>query len=112
MQARQWRRLAADPAHDCYVAEQAGTIQGIVLVCYIRRLREYGWEAILDMVVSPSAACDVSQVLLDFAKERARKRGCGRLLVHMTDPEGGGRLAVLAHAGFGHAGEVLSCGLL
>jgi len=108
--ARRWRRLAADPAHDCYVAEQDGMIQGILLVSYLRRLRKYGWEAILDMAVAPSAAYDIGQMLLNFAKERARKRGCQRLLVCVTDTEGREWLASLAQAGFGHAGEVLSCG--
>lgn len=112
VQERRWRRLAADPAHDCYVAEQDGTIQGILLVSYLRRLRRYGWEAILDMAVAPSAASDIGQMLLNFAKERARKRGCQRLLVCVTDAEGREWFPSFVQDGFGHAGEVLSCGIL
>lgn len=111
-QARHWRRLASDPAHDFYVAEQGGTIQGMVLVCYVRSLRHHGWQAILDVVVPAGAAQTIGQELLDFAKARARKRGCQHLFAWMIDHAGDERLAVLAEGGFRRAGDVLSCRLL
>ena len=37
-ETRHWRRLASDPRLDCYVAEQAGAVQGLLLVCYVRTL--------------------------------------------------------------------------
>jgi len=111
-QARHWRRLASDPGHDFYVAEQEGTILGMVLVCYVRGLRHYGWQAILDLVIPPPSACTLGQQLLDFAKAHARKRGCQHLLVWGTDQAGDERLALLTQAAVDRAGEVLSCSLL
>ena len=111
-QVRHWRRLARDPGHDFYVAEQEGTIQGMVLVGYVRELRHYGWQAILDMVMPSPAACTIGQQLLDFAKARARKRGCQHLLVWVTDQARDERLPALAQAGFRRVGEVLSYSLL
>jgi len=107
---RHWRRLAGDPALDFYVAEQAGTIRGIVLVCYVRELQRPGWQAILDVVVPASATCDIGQKLLDFAKARARKRGCQRMLVWMTD-KGESQHVLFARGGFHRIGEVLSYSL-
>ena len=111
-QARHWRRLASDPAHDFYVAEQEDTLRGMVLVSYVRGLRHYGWQAILDVVFPSPAVCAISQTLLDFAKARARKRGCRHLFVWVTDHARDEQLAPLMQAGFHRAGEVLSCGLL
>src|SRR5262245_51229458 len=79
-QIRHWRKLASDPGHDFYVAEHEGSIQGMVLVSYIRGLRHPGWQAVLDMVVSSAVIYSIGQELLDFAKGRARKRGCRSLL--------------------------------
>lgn len=75
-EVRHWRRLARDPALDFYVAQHADVLQGMILVSYIRRLRRSGWLAILDIAVLPSAPAQVGQALLDFAKGRAKKRGC------------------------------------
>ena len=108
---RWWRRLAADPAHDCYVAECDGTIQGLILLCYIRRLQQHGWEAILDMVVPPSASREIRLALLDFAKARARQRGCQRVLAFSTKTDALPP-ATECQEGFAHAGHVFSCPVL
>lgn len=108
-QVRHWRRLASDPGLDFYVAEQGGTIQGIVLVCYIRDLRCPGWQAILDVVVPAADEYGIVQALLAFAKARARKRGCQRLLVCEVESKDNGRGVPLVSAGFRPIGEVLSC---
>jgi GNAT superfamily N-acetyltransferase len=110
-QIRHWRRLASDPCLDFYVAEQEGTVRGMVLICYIRELSHPGWQAVLDVIAPLSAEDGISQALFDFSKERARRRGCRRLLVHEIDHEHDGRHATLAHAGFHRVGNVLSCGL-
>ena len=80
-ETRYWRRLASDPRLDFYIAEQAGAVQGMLLVCYVRTLGSPGWQALLDLIVRPAAAPDIVQALLDFAKARARRRGCQQLLV-------------------------------
>ena len=110
-QIRHWRRLASDPRFDFYIAEQAGTVRGMVLICYIRELSRPGWQAVLDVVAPLSAEGGIGQALLDFGKERARKRGCQRLLVYGSDHEQDGRRAALAQAGFHSVGDVLCCGL-
>lgn len=109
-QVRHWRRLATDLRHDFYVAEQEGVLLGIVLVCYVRSLRHYGWDALLDLVVSPVNACHIEQRLLAFAKARARKRGCRTLLIYAADQEQDKRTP-LARAGFSRVGDVLACEL-
>jgi N-acetylglutamate synthase-like GNAT family acetyltransferase len=111
-QLRHWRRLASDPRLDFYIAEQEGTIRGLVLVCYIRELSRPGWQAILDIVAPLSAESSIGRALIDFVKERARRRGCQRLLAYEIEHERDGRCASLAQAGFRRVGEVLCCGLL
>jgi N-acetylglutamate synthase-like GNAT family acetyltransferase len=108
-QVRHWRRLASDPRQDFYVAEHEGAIRGMVLVCYIRELRRPGWLAILD-IVAPGE-CRIGQALLDFAKERARKRGCQRLLMWGCDRKGDMLCTSLLPSEFRGVGEVLSCEL-
>ena len=110
-QVRHWRRLASDPSLDFYIAEQEGPIRGMVLVCYIRELSRPGWQAILDVVAPVSAECSIGRALLDFVKQRARKRGCQRLLVYELVHERDERCASLAQAGFHRVGDVLRCGL-
>jgi N-acetylglutamate synthase-like GNAT family acetyltransferase len=111
-QIRHWRRLASDPSLDFYVAEHNdGSIQGVVLVCYVRRLRVRGWEAVLDIVVHPAAASTIGQTLLDFAKARARKRGCQQLRLYTQHASRDQRYGFLTQAGFVPTGDVLSCGL-
>ena len=121
-ETRYWRRLAADPSIDFYVAEHAGTLQGMVLVCYIRRLDYHGWCAVLDFVVSVSTAeaeredmsgvrNDIGQALLDFAKARAHKRGCQQLLVHRLEPDAQLKQELLTRNGFQPAGPLFSCSL-
>jgi N-acetylglutamate synthase-like GNAT family acetyltransferase len=108
-QMRHWRRLACDPGLDFYVAEQQGKIHGIVLVCYIRDLRYPGWQAILNVVVPAAEEYGIVQALLAFAKARARKRGCQRLLVYEIESRDNGKEVSLDSAGFRPVGEVLSC---
>jgi len=106
-----WRRLAGDPAHDFYVAEQHGTLQGIVLVSYVRTLIHLGWLATLDLAISPAAESTVSFELIDFAKDRARKRGCQRIVVYSNGSAPLMPLTPLLETGFLRTGEVLSCPL-
>jgi GNAT superfamily N-acetyltransferase len=111
-QVRYWRRVAGDPSHDFYVAEQGGTVRGMVLVCYIRGLTAQGWRAILDLVAPAPSLCDAGPLLLDFAKTRALRRGCHHIMVWNTPEEHSEDLiALFVRAGFRHSGEVLSCAL-
>ena len=106
-----WRRLVSDPAHDFYVAEQHGTLHGMVLVSYVRTLIHLGWLAILNIAVVPLAPDDVSHKLIDFAKVRARKRGCQLLVMYVSGSEHQTALTPLLETGFLRTGEVLSCPL-
>ena len=111
-QIRYWRRVASDPAHDFYVAEQEGTVRGMVLVSYIRSLTSQGWQAVLDLVAPASALRDVGLLLLTFAKARAQQRGCQQIMVWNTATNQSEQLTMLfCQAGFLHSGEVLSCAL-
>jgi N-acetylglutamate synthase-like GNAT family acetyltransferase len=110
-QVRHWRRIAADPTHDFYVAEQEGTVRGMVLVSYIRGLTYRGWQAILDLVAPVSALRDVGFALLNFAKARAQQRGCQHILVWQATHQEEGLTALFCQAGFLRSGEVLSCAL-
>ena len=107
VETRHWRRLVSDPALDFYVAEQADAIQGMLLVCYVRTLGSPGWQALLNMIVRPAAGQDIAQALLDFAKARARKRGCQQLRVQSDRPY----RELLIQNGFIEAGTLLSCPL-
>ncbi len=103
-----WRRLASDPRLDFYVAEQAGAVQGMLLVCYVRTLGSPGWQALLDLIVRPAAAPDIAQALLDFAKARARRRGCQQLLVQSARAD----RRLLTQNGFAAAGPLFACSLV
>jgi len=106
-ETRHWRRLASDPRLDFYVAEQAGTVQGMLLVCYVRTLGSPGWQALLDLIVRPAAA-DIARALLDFAKARARQRGCQQLLVQSARAD----RRLLTQNGFAAAGPLFACSLV
>lgn len=106
--AQHWRRLASDPAHDFYVAEQQDSLQGMVLVSYVRTLVQLGWLAILDLAIISTAQHDVSLELIDFAKTRARKRGCQHLIVYTCTNKQHLPLTTLLETGFLRIGEVLS----
>ena len=111
-QIRHWRRVASDPSHDLYVAEQGGTVRGMVLVSYIRGLTAQGWRAILDLAAPVSALCDTGLLLLNFAKTRAQRRGCHSIMVWNTPKEQAEEFtALFVRAGFLRSGEVLSCAL-
>jgi N-acetylglutamate synthase-like GNAT family acetyltransferase len=111
-QVRYWRRVASSPIHDFYVAEQEGTVCGMVLVSYIRGLTSQGWRAILDFVAPVSAFSDVGPLLLTFAKTRAQQRGCQQIMVWTTTQDQSEELTTLfCQAGFLRSGEVLSCAL-
>ena len=106
-ETRYWRRLASDPRLDFYVAEQAGAVQGMLLVCYVRTLGSPGWQALLDLIVRPAVAPDIAQALLDFAKARARQRGCQQLLVQSDRAD----RQLLTQNGFAAAGPLFVCPL-
>ena len=106
-ETRYWRRLASDPRLDFYVAEQAGAVQGMLLVCYMRTLGSPGWQALLDLIVRPAVAPDIAQALLDFAKARARQRGCQQLLVQSDRAD----RQLLTQNGFAAAGPLFACPL-
>jgi N-acetylglutamate synthase-like GNAT family acetyltransferase len=110
-QARHWRRLAGDPSLDFYVAEQNGALLGALLVCYVRMLREHGWRAVLDLVFRPPSPDALGQDLVNFAKARARQRGCRHIIAWSREAAENGHLATLTQGGFLPLGEVLSCEL-
>ena len=109
--AQHWRRLASDPTHDFYVAEQHEVLQGMVLVSYVRTLVHLGWLAILDMAIVSTAPPDISLALIDFAKVRARKRGCQHLVAYSRTNQQHLPLTPLLETGFLRFGDVLSCPL-
>ena len=112
--ARHWRRLAQDPAHDFYVAERDGTLWGMLLVSYVRTLRNPGWQAVLDTAVLQTGSPDISRALLRFAKERARKRGCQVLTCSAPSEQYSPQmlLELLMEDGFQHSGAILYCSLI
>lgn len=110
-QVRHWRRLASDPSLDFYIAERDGAILGALVVCYIRTLREQGWQAVLDVALALASSCELGLALVRFAKMRARKRGCRRLIVWRGKTASHDHLAILQQGGFRPAGDMLSCEL-
>ena len=109
-EVRHWRRLAQDPALDFYVAARDDALWGMLLVSYIRALRFKGWQAILELAVVPTAPLDIGLALLDFAKERARKRGCPVLVWPTTGELSSGQMfpALLIENGFQRVWEIWS----
>jgi len=106
-----WRRLASDPAHDFYVVEHQGALHGMVLVSYVRTLAHLGWLAVLDLAVTSTTPTDISFALIDFAKARARKRGCQRMVAYPCTNSERMPLTPLLETGFLRTGDVFSCPL-
>ena len=104
-----WRRLASDLAHDFYVIEHHGTLHGMVLVSYVRTLAHLGWLAVLELAVMSTAPNDIGFALIDFAKARARKRGCQRMVVYPCTNSERMPLTPLLETGFLRTGDVFSC---
>lgn len=80
--ARAFRRIIADLGTDVYVAEnEGGEIVGMVSVVYARSLAQGGLCALLDAArTRHEPAYALLAPLVAFAEERARKRGCRRLM--------------------------------
>ncbi len=112
-EVRHWRRLARDPALDFYVAQHDDVLQGMILVNYIRRLHRSSWQAIVDIAVLPSAPAQVGQALLNFAKERAKKRACPSVVWLPCSGQSAMQLTTtfFRDNGFQQFGEFWSCPL-
>lgn len=110
-EARHWRRLAHDPSVDFYVAQHDQGLHGMILLNYVRSLRQHGWQAFLDMAVGQSAPSNAKNALLDFAKRRARKRSCVSL-VWLPGPQAAVPPSVLVANGFRRSGEIWACDLV
>lgn len=109
--ARHWRRLADDPGLDFYVAQDNDGLHGVLLLSYVRRLRDRGWHAFVDIALEDTAPMSVGNALIEFAKRRARTRACDAVLwlpdlEVPTPPEVG---ALLADNGFCPRGACWSC---
>lgn len=109
--ARHWRRLADDPGLDFYVAQDDDALHGVVLLSYVRRLRDRGWHAFVDIALKDAAPTSVGNALIGFAKRRARTRACDAVLwlpdlEVRTPPEVG---ALLADNGFCRRGACWVC---
>lgn len=114
-QTQHWRRLAADPSHDFYVADYNGTLQGALLVSYARALRQTGWNALLELLIRPQASPEIALRLLEIAKQRARQRGCLCIWAwpdhDRAATEASERAALFQQAGFVAIDELRSCTL-
>ena len=109
--ARHWRRLADDPGLDFYVAQDDDGLHGVVLLSYVRRLRDLGWHAFVDIALEDTAPMSVGNALIEFAKRRAHTRACDAVLwlpdlEVRTPPE---VAALLADNGFCRRGACWSC---
>lgn len=109
--ARHWRRLADDPGLDFYVAQDDDGLHGVVLLSYVRRLRDRGWHAFVDIALEDAAPTSVGNALIEFAKRRARTRACDAVLwlpdlEVRTPPE---VAALLDGNGFCRRGACWSC---
>ena len=109
--ARHWRRLADDPGLDFYVAQDDDGLHGVVLLSYVRRLRDRGWHAFVDIALEDTAPMSVGNALIEFAKRRAHTRACDAVLwlpdlEVRTPPE---VAALLADNGFCRRGACWSC---
>ena len=81
------------------------------MVGYLRSLLYPGWRASLDIGVLASAAGEVGQALLDFAKARARKRGCKLMDLQACNAPGLGTEELLKKNGFSRVGGLFLCPL-
>ncbi len=104
---RRFRLLVADLGTDFYVATVDGTMVGLVHVTYARQLSQ-GPAAILDrlVVAAPFRGRGIGTALLEFAQQRARKRGCATFSCALP-PTAHGRRGFLERSGLEAQGEWL-----
>ncbi len=77
---RRFRRLAADLGADFYLALVDGTLAGLLHVTYARQLVSAPLARIDQLLVAAEwRRRGIGTALLAFARERARRRGCGSL---------------------------------
>jgi GNAT superfamily N-acetyltransferase len=99
---RRFARLARDLGGDLYVAEdEEGDVLGVVAVRYTQSLAWSGPVAILDRArARPGNETPVLAALVAFAEDRARRRGCRRLVAWLDEGDGALRATLLAR-GYG-----------
>ena len=103
-----FRHLAADLGADCYLAFSAGVLAGLVHVTYARHLAAPPVARIERLVVAAGLRQrGVGRQLLDLARARATRRGCGTLELALP-ADASDAAAFLAHAGFTAAGSVVA----
>jgi GNAT superfamily N-acetyltransferase len=109
---RRFRYVVADLGTDFYLAFVDDALAGLVHVTYARRLtvRPRAWLAEL-VVGTPFRHRGVATALLAFARERARRRGCGTLSGCVPAADSAAR-AFLHNAGLQAIGEWFSEDLL
>jgi GNAT superfamily N-acetyltransferase len=84
---RLFRHTVSDLAYDLYVADDGGTLVGVVAVSYVRALPLGGQRATLEeLVVRPDRrGAGLGRRLLEFAIARARRRGARAFEARPTD---------------------------
>ena len=98
--ARRCRRQLADRTGDIYVAESSnGRLVAVVAIAYARSLMRDGWAAVLDGVRQDANAAEpLLGPLIALAEERARRRGCRRMLAWVDPTDAPLRAALAARA--------------
>jgi len=97
---RRCRRQLADRTGDIYVAEApGGRLVAVVAIAYARSIVRDGWAAVLDGVRQDAQAAEpLLDPLIALAEERARRRGCHRVLAWVDPADAPLRAALVARA--------------
>ncbi len=101
---RRFRSLVADLGTDFYVVEVDGTLAGLVHVTYGRQLTVLPRARIEQLLVAePFRRRGIGTALVEFARNRARRRGCSGLYCTPSFPSDPAAAGFLENSGL-HAG--------
>ncbi len=102
---RRFRHIVHDLGNDLYLAFLQDDLVGLVHIVFVRELVAPRRAEICSILVSPEAAqAEIGQVLLSFARKRARKRDCEVLLARAGATDYA-LVSLLRAGGFQSAGE-------
>lgn len=108
---RRFRHIVRDLGNDLYLAFAGGCLVGLVHIVYVRELVSPRRAELTAVLVAPRmTGRKLTEVLVDFARKRARKRDCEVLVVRLGAAQA--ELAtLLTHKGFCAAGSWYQLGV-
>jgi GNAT superfamily N-acetyltransferase len=104
---RRFRAIVNDLGGDFYLALTGGAVAGLVHITYVRQLAEAPGARIERLIVGgPFRRRRIGAALLEFATQRAIRRGCGTLTCLVPSGDNAAACAMFEKAGLRPQGQL------